>query len=172
MRHHAGFTEASAEHLRALHPTAAGHFPALVDDLVAAALGDAQVREALGSVRTAPERFKAGLTGWLDELLRGPHDDHHFDRRPGIGRELVPAGLPQALVLATFGRLRARLTALIEGDQATSAALHQVLDLEQAIIIEAYREDLETRQRAAERLTAVGQLAAGIGHELRNPLSV
>jgi signal transduction histidine kinase len=51
-------------------------------------------------------------------------------------------------------------------------ALHKILDIELAIMLETYREDLVARNRTAERLATIGQFAAGIGHELRNPLAV
>src|ERR1044071_2141291 len=53
-----------------------------------------------------------------------------------------------------------------------ATALNQILDLELAIMLETYREDLETKNRNAERLATIGQFAASIGHELRNPLGV
>ena len=52
------------------------------------------------------------------------------------------------------------------------AALHQLLDIELAIMLETYRDDLLAKNRTAERLATIGQFAAGIGHELRNPLGV
>jgi two-component system sensor histidine kinase HydH len=40
------------------------------------------------------------------------------------------------------------------------------------LMLHTYREDLESRQARAERLSTFGQLVGSIGHELRNPLGV
>jgi signal transduction histidine kinase len=52
------------------------------------------------------------------------------------------------------------------------AALGRILDLELAIMLHTYREDLLAQQSRTERLATFGQLIGSIGHELRNPLGV
>src|SRR5262249_2309957 len=52
------------------------------------------------------------------------------------------------------------------------AALEKILDLELAIMLHTYREDLIAQQARSERLSTFGQLVGSIGHELRNPLGV
>jgi signal transduction histidine kinase len=51
-------------------------------------------------------------------------------------------------------------------------ALSRMLDLELAIMLQTYREDLEAQKARSERLSTFGQVVASIGHELRNPLGV
>jgi signal transduction histidine kinase len=56
--------------------------------------------------------------------------------------------------------------------QQTRDAVGRILDLELAIMLHTYREDMEAQQARKERLAAFGQLVGSIGHELRNPLGV
>ncbi len=52
------------------------------------------------------------------------------------------------------------------------ASIAKILDLELAVMLSTYEEAFVRRARAGERLATLGQVAASIGHELRNPLAV
>jgi signal transduction histidine kinase len=56
--------------------------------------------------------------------------------------------------------------------EATRSAVSKIIDLELAIMLHTYRDDLLAHQARVERLSTFGQLVASIGHDLRNPLGV
>jgi signal transduction histidine kinase len=52
------------------------------------------------------------------------------------------------------------------------ATVNTLLDLDLALIEDAYQTEHTLRRQATERLALIGQVAGGVAHELRNPLNV
>jgi two-component system, NtrC family, sensor histidine kinase HydH len=82
-------------------------------------------------------------------------------------------------MFTAMNRIRIRTNEVLERALADApelrdvlVATHQIMDIELAVMLETYREDLVAKNRKAERLATIGEFAAGIGHELRNPLGV
>jgi two-component system, NtrC family, sensor histidine kinase HydH len=175
-----GFTDASSAALRELHPVAEPFFVPIVDDFYAAIEAHPGAREAITGGTAQIERLKQALIRWMDKMLLGAHDEGYYELRARIGRMHVRIALPQAYMFTAMDRIRVRLLDVLRtkivGDankvERIATALNQIMDLELAIMLETYREDLETKHRNAERLATIGQFAASIGHELRNPLGV
>ncbi|HXT99401.1 MAG TPA: protoglobin domain-containing protein, partial [Polyangia bacterium] len=172
-----GFTDASSAALRELHPIALPFFRPIVDDFYAAIEAHPGASQAITGGAAQIERLKTTLVRWMDRMLLGPHDEEYYELRARIGRMHVRIALPQQYMFTAMDRIRVRLLDVVRteitGDTAKveriATALNQILDLELAIMLETYREDLETKNRNAERLATIGQFAASIGHELRNP---
>jgi two-component system sensor histidine kinase HydH len=180
LKQYVGFTDPSSAALRELHPAAQPHFAAIVDDFYAAIDAHPGTRAAITGGAEQIARLKGTLMRWLDLLLLGPHDEAYYDLRARIGRMHVRIALPQGFMFTAMNRIRLRLLEVVRerfaGDLAATrriaTALHQILDLELAIMLETYREDLVVKNRNAEKLATIGQFAASMGHELRNPLGV
>ena len=117
---------------------------------------------------------------WLDTLLRGPWDDAYWEHRKRIGQVHVRIGMPQHLMFGAMNVVRGpsstgwrwRACRPGAGLEATRAAVAKILDLELAVMLHSYRDDLLAQQARVERLSTFGQLVASIGHDLRNPLGV
>jgi signal transduction histidine kinase len=174
-----GFTDQSSATLRELHPLAEPFFKPIVDDFYAAIEAHPGASAAITGGSAQIARLKGTLMQWIDKLLRGPHDEAYYELRARIGRMHVRIALPQQYMFTAMDRIRVHLLEVVQDhvtDGATArrmaTAVNQICDLELAIMLETYREDLVQKNRNAERLATIGQFAANIGHELRNPLGV
>jgi len=179
LKQYVGFDDDSSALLRQLHPLVAPDFAWIVDDFYAAIEAHPGARAAITGGEAQIARLKKTLIHWLETLLLGPHDDAYYEMRARIGRVHVRINLPQGYMFAAMNRIRGHLVDVLHEKVPDrpralriAKALHQILDLELAIMLETYREDLVSKNRNAERLATIGQFAASIGHELRNPLGV
>lgn len=184
MKRYVGFGEADLEALRRFKPHAEPHFASVVDQFYARILAHPRARSVLQD-EAQVERLKRSLMDWLGGLLTGPYDPAYFALRGRIGRVHVRVGLPQAYMFTAMSVVRESLCAVAAQElrgrpderETVERALHRILDLELAIMLETYREDyllqLESSERraATQRLAAIGEVAATLAHEIRNPLA-
>jgi len=112
------------------------------------------------------DRRERALRDWLEALLLSPPDAAWVT---GLERRHGALSLPQRYVLLVMSRVRAGLHRALDevGDRRAHAAVDARCDLGLAILVDASR----ARDVSRERLAALGQLAASIGHELRTPLA-
>jgi signal transduction histidine kinase len=174
------WSEADEDALRGLHPLAAPELERISVAFYQRILDHDEARKALEGGESQVGRLKITLQAWMDTLLKGPWDEAYYERRARIGRVHVRIALPQHYMFGAMNTLRKELVELIDrsyldrpdDERAARVALGKILDLELAIMLHTYREDLIAQQARTERLATFGQLVGSIGHELRNPLGV
>ena len=156
MKRYVRFTADDARHLAAFGEVAAPHF-----ERIAAEFYD-RIREHEDAHRVFTgeaqiERLQRSLVRWMGRLCEGPHDEDYFAERAKIGRVHVKIGLPQRYMFTAMALIRAEFERIADTlpagpSAAARASLARVLDLELAIMLETYREDLVARIQRVERL--------------------
>ncbi len=175
-----GWKDADASRVRATVPMLEAHLPLLVEDFYAEIERHPAARRVITGGQPQIDRLKGTLLRWVRELLTGPHDRDYVARRWQVGWRHVEIGLDQVYTNVALSRLRTGLVRALGGvwkggrDELveTVESLNRLLDLDLAIIEDAYQTEHVARQQRGERLAAIGQVAGGIAHELRNPLNV
>jgi two-component system sensor histidine kinase HydH len=180
LKRYVGFDAPDELALRTLHPIARSQFERISEVFYQRILEHEAARKALVEGESMVGRLRRKLVEWMDKLLTGPWDHDYYELRARIGRKHVDIALPQHYMFGAMNVLRQELNALIDAAfieqpdtlRVMHLALDKVLDLELAIMLHTYREDLLSQQARSERLSTFGQLVGSIGHELRNPLGV
>ncbi len=178
LKRYVGWSEEEEQTLRALHPVLAPHFKDMAHVFYQRILDHTEARAALEGGESVVGRLKVTLMAWMDRLLTGPWDEEYYEVRCRIGRVHVRIALPQHYMFGAMNVLREEMRAIVARElpetrwQTSMSAISKILDLELAIMLHTYREDLLSAQARTERLATFGQLVGSIGHELRNPLGV
>jgi signal transduction histidine kinase len=180
VKSYVGFGAAETALLCELLPLAEPHFERIAEHFYDRILRHPNAHAAITGGSDQVDRLKRTLVLWMRSGLQGPHDEAFFERRARIGRMHVRIDLPQRYMFTAINVMRLdfrRVVELVHFDRLeqqrrTNDAIDKLFDLELAIMLHTYQEDSEERLRQRERLATIGQIAAGIGHDLRNPLSV
>lgn len=174
------WTEDDAARVVAIKPLLEPYLRELVDDFYAAIGRNPNAQRAITGGQEQIERLKGTLILWLEDLLSGRYDVEYVDRRRKVGKRHVDIGLEQVYTNVALSRLRSGMIRLIQDkwsgsiddQRAAVRSLNKLLDLDLAIIEDAYQNEYSQKLQRTERLAALGQVAGGVAHELRNPLNV
>jgi signal transduction histidine kinase len=180
LKRYVRFGEADEQALRSLHAAAAPRFEEIAAVFYDRILTHEEARKALVGGESQVGHLKVTLVAWMDTLLSGPWDASYWEHRCRIGKVHVRIGLPQHYMFGAMNVVRSELARIawsrFHGDEraleVVRNALGKILDLELAIMLHTYRDDLLAQQARVERLSTFGQLVGSIGHDLRNPLGV
>ncbi len=175
-----GWSPADATRIASAKQLVAPSFPEMIDDFYATIKRTDNAVKVLTGGDTQIKRLKQSLTSWINQLFDGNFDEVYVDQRLRVGHRHVEIGLDQVYTNVALSRLRSSINQTViskwRGDQTelaeTITSVNRIMDLDLAVIEDAYQIAHTKRQKQEERYATIGKVSGGIAHEVRNPLNI
>jgi PAS domain S-box-containing protein len=125
------------------------------------------------------QRLQRSLVAWLTRVCSGNYDEAYYEQTSIIGRVHVRIGLPQRYMLTAMALIRVELMRIADarlGAQAgpTREAIARILDLELAIMLQAFKDSYTERleQVARQERSELGTALARAEHRYVNAVEL
>lgn len=183
-----GFGSEDAARIRQLSNFVVPQIPQIVRRFYDVLMRHPEARAVFSEGEVQVARQKELLASWLRDVFQAEVNDEYFRARFRIGATHVRVGLPprymllgMELIWQSINDVLAAVSMPDRNDRLSS--LHKLLMLDLAVMLQSFqlsdtervrlaeRDALQAKLVRAEHLAEIGQLAASLAHEIKNPLA-
>lgn len=145
-----------SDRVHALLPVVEPHFESIAVDFYDR-IREHEAAHAVFADEAQVRRLHRSLVAWLGALFGGDYGEAHFARTAHVGWVHVRIGLPQRYMQTAMTLIRAHLVGAVQAAlapaeaSASVLALDKLIDLELAVMVEAYRDHYVKRLESLSR---------------------